>query len=151
MEGHHALSQLGFDAGPVLEMYFAPFDAWKRNLGVLAEGTWSQPKQQVEIRAAAGVLYNAPEQVQKLSDNIFRRVVEQHIELCRFFSKRWEQYLSLPSDITGCRSIADLAQLQFAFLSEMATDYSAEGSHFARTFQELASNWMAPPPASGRH
>ncbi len=150
-ESHHALSQPGFDAGPVLGMYFAPFDAWKKNLDALAEGSWSQSKQQVEIRTADGDLYKAPTQLQNYSDNIFRRMVEQQIELCRFFSKRWEQYLSLTSDISGCRSIADLAQLQFAFLSKMATDYSVEGCHFAGTLQKLTSSWMAAPPVSGRH
>jgi len=75
-------------------------------------------------------------------EHLYRRVFEEQIELWQFFGKRWTQYLTLPADVSQCRSAADIAQLQLSFLTRMAADYSNEGRHFAQTFQELVSQAM---------
>ena len=51
---HHTLTHPRFDAGPVLEMYFASFDAWKKNLDAFAEGAGHVQKQAGEAPSAAG-------------------------------------------------------------------------------------------------
>ena len=80
--------------------------------------------------------------IQKTGEEIYRHVVENQIELCRFFAGRWEHYLTLPSEISHCRTPADIAQLQLAFVTKMASDYTQEGSRLARPFQEIVSNAM---------
>ena len=82
---------------------------------------------------------NTSAQLQKTWGDFFRRFVEQQIEICRFFGKRWEQYLDLPSDLSRCQSPADFAQVQSAFLTKMAADYGTESRHLT---QALLSNWM---------
>jgi hypothetical protein len=83
--------------------------------------------------------------VTKKRGDFFRRFVELKIEICRFFGKRWEQYLELPPDLSRCQSALDIAKLQSAFLSKMANDYGIEDMRLAQAFQALLSNWMAAP------
>lgn len=139
-----SLSQARFDAGPVLDIYLASLEAWKKNFDAFAEAS----QQQTKTQAAAVTIESTSNQLEKTGADIFRRLIQEQVELCRFFGKRWEQYLSLPSDISRCHSPADLAQLQLAFLTKMAADYGIEGRHFARTFQELVSELMAVQPIS---
>ena len=149
---HHTLTHPRFDGGPVLEMYFASLDAWKKNLDAFAEGAGHMQKQGGEALSAAGNPSNASAQVQNAAEDIFGRAVEQQMELWRFFGKRWEQYLSLPADISRCRSAMEVAQLQLAFLRKMAADYSVESNQFARSLQGLAPDWTAaqPVPLTGQ-
>ncbi len=146
------LAQPRFDTSSVMDMYVASVEAWKKNLDAFAEASGAQQKQRSEMPAPAAAIENTSAQLQKAGENIFRHVIEEQMELCRFFGKRWEQYLSLPSDISRCHSAADIAQLQLSFLTRMAADYGIEGRHFAQTFQELASQAMATNsmPAAGR-
>lgn len=139
-----SLSQARFDAGPVLDIYLASLEAWKKNFDAFAEAS----QQQTKTQAAAVTIESTSNQLEKTGADIFRRLIQEQVELCRFFGKRWEQYLSLPSDISRCHSPADLAQLQLAFLTKTAADYGIEGRHFARTFQELVSELMAVQPIS---
>ena len=148
----HTLTHPRFDGGPVLEMYCASLDAWKKNLDAFAEGAAHMQKQGGEAPSAAGNPGNASAQVQHAAEDIFGRAVEQQMELWRFFGKRLEQYLSLPADISRCRSPMDVAQLQLAFLRKMAADYSVEGNQFARSLQGLVPDWTAaqPVPLTGQ-
>ncbi len=68
------------------------------------------------------------------------------MEICRFFGKRWEQYLDLPRDLSRCRTPADIAQVQSAFLTKMAADYGIEGKHLMQVFQKLLANRIAAAP-----
>lgn len=138
-----SLTQPRFDTSSVMDMYLASVDAWKKNVDAFAEASRSQQKQRSEP-APVAAMEKTSAQIQKTGENIFRRAVEQQIELCHFFGKRWEQYLTLPADISRCHSPVDIAQLQLAFFTRMAADYGIEGRHFAQTFQELVSQAMAP-------
>jgi len=143
-----SLTQPRFDTSSVMDMYLASVDAWKKNLDAFAEASRPQQKQRSELPAPAAAMEKTSVQIQKTSENMFRRVIEEQIELCRFFGKRWEQYLSLPADMSRCHSPADIAQLQLSFLTRMAADYGIEGRHVAQTFQELVSQAMAANPMS---
>jgi hypothetical protein len=83
---------------------------------------------------------------QKTGEEVFKRFVEQQIELCRFFGKRWELYLKLPEQFSNCKTPADAAQLQMAFLNQMATEYAKEGSRLTQPITELMSRWLSNRP-----
>jgi hypothetical protein len=141
-------SQTRLDPDSVLGMYLASIDAWKKDCDAFVQASRGQ-QGQPSATLNRGVAYeNTSAQLQKTGEDFFRRFVELQIEICRFFGKRWEQYLDLPSDITHCQSAADIAQLQSAFLTKMAADYGIEARQFAQDFQTLLSNWMAPQPMS---
>jgi hypothetical protein len=102
-----ALPQPVFDAGPILNMYRDSMDAWKKNYDAFVQasrGPQGQPNGAVTTAAAYG---NTSAQLQKTGEDNFRRFVELQIEICRFYGKRWEQYLGLPSDLSRCQSAAD--------------------------------------------
>ncbi len=140
------LAQPRFDTSSVMDMYVASVDAWKKNLDAFAEASGSQVKQRNDMPSQAAEMEKTSAQLQRTGENIFRRAIEEQMELCRFFGKRWEQYLSLPADISRCHSPTDIAQLQLSFLTRMAADYGIEGRHFAQTFQELVSQAMTANP-----
>jgi hypothetical protein len=43
------------------------------------------------------------------------------MELSQFLCERWQQYLKLPEQISQCRSLTELGELQSAFLSKLET------------------------------
>ncbi len=141
-------SQPRFGTDPVLDMYLASIDAWKKNYDAFVQAPREQQGQPGGALSPGAAYENTSAQLQKTGDDFFRRFVEQQIEICRFFGKRWEQYLNIPSDLSRCRSAADFALVQSAFLTKMAADYNVEGRRLAQGFQELHSNWMAASPMS---
>jgi hypothetical protein len=141
-------SQLQFGAGPVLDMYFASMNAWKKNCDAFVQASRERQVVPNVAQNPPAAYENTSAQPQKAGEDIFRRFVEHQIELCRFFGKRWEQYLNLPSDLSRCQSAADFAQVQSAFLTKMAADYGIEGRRLGQAFQELLPNWMAAAPVS---
>jgi len=143
-----ALSQPRFNPLPVVDMCLASFDAWKKNYDAFVQASGGQKGQPSAALNPAAVYENTSAQLQKTGEDFFRRFVELQIEICRFFGKRWEQYLDLPSDISHCQSAVDIAQLQSAFLTKMAAGYGVEDRRLAQAFQALLSNWMAAQPMS---
>jgi hypothetical protein len=78
---------------------------------------------------------------QKSGEELFKRFVQNQIELCHFFSSRWEQYLKLPEQLSQCRSLTELGNLQSSFLSQFANDYRHETEKLAHPVAELMTNW----------
>jgi len=64
--------------------------------------------------------------------------VQNQIELCDFFGRRWEQYLKLPGQLSQCRSLTELGELQSAFLAQFANDYMQETEKLAKPVADLA-------------
>lgn len=141
-----ALAQPRFETSSVMDMYLASVNAWKKNLDAFSEASGSQVKQRNDMPSPAAEMEKTSAQLQRTGENIFRHVIEEQIELCRFFEKRWEQYLSLPADISRCHSPTDIAQLQLSYLTRMAADYGTEGRRFAQAFQEVVSQAMMANP-----
>jgi hypothetical protein len=75
---------------------------------------------------------------QKSGEEIFKRFVQNQMELWQFISGRWEQYLNLPKQISQCRSLTELGELQSAFLSKFANDYLLEAGKLAGSVAERA-------------
>ena len=69
---------------------------------------------------------------QKSGEEIFKRFVQNQMELCHFFSQRCEQHLKLPEQLSQCRSLTELGDLQSAFLSKFANGYLLEAGKLAR-------------------
>ena len=75
---------------------------------------------------------------QKSGAEIFKRFVQNQMELCYFFGHRCEQYLKLPEQISQCRSFSELGELQSAFLSKFASDYLLEAGKLGGSVGERA-------------
>ncbi len=77
---------------------------------------------------------------QKSSEELFKRFVENQVEICRFFAARWEQYLKLPEQLTQCRSLTEVGNMQAQFLSQFANDYMHETGKLAKPVADMMSN-----------
>ncbi len=144
-----SLPQLSFDKSPAEEIFSASVEAWKKNLDAFTGAPKPQGEKYGDKPEPYGVpLTKSSAQPPLAGESIFRRMVQEQMELCRFFERRWEQYLTLPAEISRCRSPVELAQLQFAFLTRMAADYALESRHFAQTFQDLVpdATHLSPAP-----
>jgi hypothetical protein len=75
---------------------------------------------------------------QKSGEEIFKRFVQNQMELCHFFGRRCEQYLKLPERLTQCRSLTELGNLQSSFLSQFANDYMKETQKLPEPVADLA-------------
>jgi hypothetical protein len=75
---------------------------------------------------------------QESGEEIFKRFVQNQMELCHFFGHRCEQYLKLPERLSQCRSLTELGNLQSSFLSQFANDYMKETEKLAKPVVGLA-------------
>jgi hypothetical protein len=124
-----------FDIGPMWKMYMQPIELWRKNYESFLKGTPFGVNGLGEISGAdlATSLYEgALLQSQKSGEELFKRFVQYQIELWHFIGGRWEQYLRLPEQISQCRSLTELGELQSAFLSKFASDYLQEAGKLAR-------------------
>ena len=74
----------------------------------------------------------------KSGEEVFKRFVQNQMELWHFLGGRWEQYLKLPEQFSQCRSLTELGELQSAFLSKFAKDYLLEAGKLAGSVAERA-------------
>ena len=138
-------------ADPILNMYRESIDAWQKGYNGSNDFVQASRPQQGQTNAAlnpAAAYENTSTQMQKTGGHIFRRAVEQQIELGRFFGKRQGRYLDFWSAIAHCQSAADIVKVESAFLTKMAADYGIESRRLAQGFQELLSSGMAAQPMS---
>jgi len=75
---------------------------------------------------------------QKSGAEIFKRFVQNQMELCHFFGHRCEQYLKLPERLSRCSSLTELGNLQSSFFSQFANDYMQETEKFAKPVADLS-------------
>ncbi|KAI94439.1 hypothetical protein T281_10960 [Rhodomicrobium udaipurense JA643] len=149
-----------FDLSPVLKAYVDSIDIWKKNYeniaksareiqGFTVEGFGGNgaasasalsAAAKTEIDAEKAAYDNAVAQWQKSGDDLFKRLVQNQVELCRFFGSRWEQYLSLPDQVAQCRTVAEFGNLQQSFLTRFASDYMQEGEKLAQPFAEYMAS-----------
>jgi hypothetical protein len=121
-------------------------EAWKQNCEALTASAKEYQGQQAALSSnttksagdAAFVSW------QKTAEEVFKRFVEQQIELCHFFAIRWENYLKLPGQLARCQTPVEVGQVQTAFLSQFASDYMQEASKLSQPVAELTSRWAVP-------
>ena len=116
-------------------------EVWNKNYGSFLNGTPFRANGIGENSGAgfATSLYDgALLQWQKSGEELFKKFVQNQIELCHFFGMRWEQYLKLPEQLSQCRSLTELGELQSAFLAQFANDYMQEAEKLAKPVADLA-------------
>ena len=138
-----------FDISPMLKTYMESIELWKKNYENMMKSAKdmqgaSGANEAAHVKhSSAGA--SAPDAAllnwQKSGEELFKRFVENQIELCQFFSSRWEQYLKLPEQLSQCRSLTELGNLQSSFLSQFANDYMHETEKLAHPVAELMTNW----------
>ncbi len=134
-----------FDIAPVLKMYLDSIETWKKNYEKFAQAMPALQSSGAHDPVSP-TFDQAMANWQKAGEEVFKRFIEQQIELCRFFGKRWELYLKLPEQFSSCKTPADVAQMQMTFFNQMAAEYAQEGSRLAMPMNELMSRWL-----TGRH
>ena len=131
-----------FDISPTLKMYMEFIELWKRNYenflksALLGADGMDGNKAEVENITSPNnaTLLNW----QESGEEIFKRFVQNQMELCHFFGHRWEQYLKLPEQLSHSRSLTELENLQSSFLSQFANDYMQETEKLAKPVADLA-------------
>jgi hypothetical protein len=133
-----------FGIAPIMKMYMDSLETWKHNYDALTGGM-NQGQQTTHTGNPGRSAYDAAvASWQKSGEEVFKRFVEQQIELCRFFASRWETYLKLPDKLAHCQSPAEMGQVQAAFLNQFASDYMQEANKLSQPVGELMSHWTAP-------
>ncbi len=130
-----------FDISPMLKMYMESIELWKRNYENFLKSAPLGADERTGAESAASTYDAALLNWQKSGEELFKRFVQNQIELCHFFGSRWEQYLKLPDQVSHCRSLTELGNVQSAFLSQFANDYMQETEKLARPVSEMMTNW----------
>jgi len=150
-----------FDISPMLKMYMESLELWKKNYeSIVAKATDQQGVGEANGHAdkpreiapsvgggasthdAASPAYDAAIlNWQNSAGDLFKRFVHNQVELCHFFGNRWEQYLKLPEQLSQCRSMTEIGNLQTSFLSQFANDYMNETQKLAQPVAELMKSW----------
>lgn len=139
-----------FDISPMLKTYMQSIELWKKNYENMIKGAMDMQgvpgangAAQVKVSPPAGASAQDAALLnwRKSGEELFKRFVENQIELCQFFSNRWEQYLKLPEQLSQCRSLTELGNLQSSFLNQFAKDYRHETEKLAHPAAELMTNW----------
>ena len=131
-----------FDIAPMWKMYMEPFDLWKKNYENFLKspplGAEGIEGKKAEVESITSANDAAMLNWQKSGEEIFKRFVQNQMELCHFFGHRCEQYLKLPEQLSQCRSLTELENLQSSFLSQFANDYMQETEKLSKPVADLA-------------
>ena len=131
-----------FDISPMLKMYMESVELWKKNyenfLKSAPLGADGIDGKNAEAESITSAYDAALLNWQKSGEEVFKRFVQNQMELCHFFGHRCEQYLKLPEQISQCRSLTELGELQSAFLSKFANDYLLEAGKLAGSVAKRA-------------
>lgn len=131
-------AQTKLDFLPALKLYFESLEVWKNNCDqFMAASKSSHPEDAPNILPFTGTLESSD--LQKSAEVLFKRLVENQIELCRFYGKRWEEYLTITGKLHQCKSMADFTQLQTAFLSKMMNDYTQEAKRLSESMLDFSN------------
>lgn len=129
------------DIAPALKMYLESIESWKENYKKLLENTNTQSAANQNPLAEG---YNqALANWQSASGELYRRFIDDQVELCRFLSHRWESYRDLPRQVTRCRNPADLGQLQIDFITRMMSEYAQESMKLMQPINDMLTKYSA--------
>ncbi len=139
-----------FDISPMLKMYMESIELWKKNYDNMMKNAkdvqgefGANGAAQVTHSPAGGTSAHDAALLNwhKSGEELFKRFVQNQIEICHFFGSRWEQYLKLPEHLSQCRSLTELGNLQKSFLSQFAKDYMHETEKLAHPVADLMTSW----------
>jgi hypothetical protein len=130
------------DISPTLKMYMEFIEFSKRNYENFLKSAPLRANgmdgKKAEVESITSPNDAAMLNWQKSGEKIFKRFVQNQMELWQFLGGRWEQYLNLPEQISKCRSLTELGELQSAFLSKFANDYLLEAGKLAGSVAKRA-------------
>lgn len=139
-----------FDISPMLKMYTESMEVWKKNYENMMKNAKDE-QGAFGANGAAQVTHSPPDSSpaqgaaslnwRKSGEDLFKRFVQNQIELCQFFGSRWEHYLKLPEQLSQCRSLTEFGKLQSSFLTQFAKDYMHETKKLAHPVSGLMTNW----------
>ena len=131
-----------FDISPMLKMYMESIELWKKNyenfLKSAPLGAEGIEGKKAEVESITSPNDAAMLHWPKSGEEVFKRFVQNQMELCHFFGHRCEQYLKLPEQLSQCRSLTELGNLQSSFLSQFSNDYMQETEKLAKPAADLA-------------
>ncbi len=127
------LGQPNLDPASILKLYQDAMEAWKKNYESFTKGMADVSPTTTASGVRESLGHGFPAQ-------LFQKVVETEMELCRFYEKRLSDYLKLPQAIASCKSPMELAELERNFCSEFTRDYTNEGSKLSGSFTKLMSH-----------
>jgi Phasin protein len=142
----HTAQHYDVDFAPAMRMYLETMENWKKNYERLIANAGGAMANNGS-GAAAG-FDNPMANWQQASATAFKRMFDQQVELCRFFSRRWERYLDLPQKLARCKTPVEFAQLQMDFLNRMSTEYMQESAKLAQPLTQMATAWSGERAAS---
>jgi hypothetical protein len=131
-----------FDISSMFKLYKETIDLWKKDYENFLKGALlpadSFNGKRADVESITSAYDAALLDWQKSGDELFKRFVQNQIELCHFFGNCWEQYLKLPEQLSQCRSLTELGNLQSSFLNQFARDYMQETEKLAKPVADLA-------------
>ncbi len=134
------------DLLPILKLYLEGIEAWKKNYDQFVDANKASRAFDTQDRT---LFANSSEtnDLQKSAESLFKRQIENQIEICRFYGKRWEEYLTIADCIHRCKTMADLGKMQSAFVTKMINDYTAEGKRLWEPVLDFVSKSGLPGKA----
>jgi hypothetical protein len=150
MSGEYAMStpsqkpaNFDFDFAPAVRLFVDNMEVWKQNYEQFLKTSGAAPVSGPELltKPAEQALGNW----KAAGEALFTSFIEQQVEVCRFFGRRWETYLDYPRRLAACKTPADIGEVEMEFLKRMAEDYTQESAKLAKPVNDLMSAW-----ASGR-
>lgn len=127
------------DVAPALKLYLESIESWKENYKKLLESADMQSAANQNPYAEG---YNqAMANWQSMCGELYKRFIDDQVELCRFLSHRWENYRDLPRQASHCRNPAELAQLQIDFMNRMMSEYAQESMKLMQPVNDLLAKY----------
>ena len=87
------LSQSDFDPSSMVKLYLGALESWKKNY----ENLVSSMAEASPLPAASSTEHSAAANGQDVAVQLFQKVVEAEMELCRFYEKRWSSVFEAAS------------------------------------------------------
>jgi hypothetical protein len=128
---HPAARNFDFDFAPAMKLLTDNMEVWKQSYEQVMRGSSSGP-----IMDGSALMPKPAEQAMEkwkaAGEALFKTAIEQQIELCRFFGKRWETYLAFPRRLAACKTPAEVAEIEIEFVKKLTSDYSEEGAKLVK-------------------
>jgi hypothetical protein len=128
---HPAAQNFDFDFAPAMKLFTDNMEVWKQNCEQVMKSSSFAP-----ALNGAALMPNPAEQAignwKAAGEALFKTAIEQQIELCRFFGKRWETYLEFPRRLAACKTPAEVAEIEIEFVKRLTSDYSEEGAKLVK-------------------
>ncbi len=132
-----------FDFAPALKMYLESVESWKKNYEQVMQNANLTPVTRPSDMVGAAY-EQAVNNWQRAGETLFKRFIEQQIELCRFFENRLKLFLDMPARFAQCKTPAEAAQLHMEFMNRLSQEYAQESAKLIQPMSQLMTQWTRP-------